>query len=165
MIAAHIDNEGAIVGFYDSEIGVPPPDAVDFGSLVEVSHEERSLWIEHPEMRWVDGGLIDYTPPPPTDAERLAALPPVSHAQIIAALIDAEILTEAEGTAWITGTLPAAVEAMIATLPAEQRTIARLRAIRPSEVVPTDPLVTALALAQGKDEADLIDLFTMAASL
>lgn len=104
-------------------------------------------------------------PPPPTPEEQLAALPPVSHAQIIAALIDADILTEAEGVDWITGTLPASVEAMIAALPAGQRTIARLRAIRPSSVVPTDPLVAALAASEGKSIEDLIAIFTAAAAL
>lgn len=101
----------------------------------------------------------------PTPEQQLAALPPVSHAQIIAVLILAGIITEAEGVAWITGTLPAAVEAMIATLPADQRVIARLRAIRPTSVIPTDPLVAALAAAQGQGVADLIVLFQTAAAL
>lgn len=100
-----------------------------------------------------------------TPEEQLATLPPVSHAQIIAALISAGILTEAEGVDWITGTLPASVEAMIAALPAEQRTIARLRAIRPTSVVPTDPLVGALAASEGKSIEDLIAIFTAAAAL
>lgn len=95
----------------------------------------------------------------------LSALSPVSHAQIIAALIGAGILTEAEGVDWITGTLPASVEVMIAALPAEQRTVARLRAIRPSSVVPTDPLVGALAASEGKSIEDLIAIFTAAAAL
>lgn len=100
-----------------------------------------------------------------TPEEQLAALSPVSHAQIIAALIGVDILTEAEGVDWITGTLPASVEAMIAALPAEQRIIARLRAIRPSSVVPTDPLVAALAASEGKSIEDLIAIFTAAAAL
>lgn len=100
-----------------------------------------------------------------TPEQVLASLPPVSHAQIIAALILAGIITETEGVAWISGTLPDAVEAMIATLPADQRVIARLRAIRPSSVVPTDPLVAALAAAQGQGVADLIALLETAAAL
>lgn len=104
-------------------------------------------------------------PPPLTPEQVLAGMPPVSHAQIIAALILSEIITEAEGVAWISGTLPAAVEAMIATLPADQRVIARLRAIRPTSVVPTDPLVAALAAAQGQGVEDLIALFQTAAAL
>jgi|GEM_PF-6173077 len=100
----------------------------------------------------IDGLPVELPPEPPslTSEQRLAAMPEVSHPQMIAALIGAGILTEADGIAWITGTLPAAVEAMIAQLPKEQRVIARLRAIRPSSVVPTDPLVAALAAAQGR---------------
>lgn len=109
--------------------------------------------------------LEDAEADPPTPEKILASLPNVSHAQIIAALIGTGILTEAEGVDWITGTLPASVEAMIAALPAEQRTIARLRAIRPSSVVPTDPLVGALAASEGKSVEDLIDIFTSAAAL
>lgn len=109
--------------------------------------------------------LDDYLQSRMPPEERLASLSPVSHAQIIAALILSGIITETEGVAWISGTLPEAVEAMIATLPAEQRVIARLRAIRPTSVVPTDPLVAALAAAQGHDTADLIALFETAAAL
>lgn len=109
--------------------------------------------------------LDDYLQSRMPPEERLASLSPVSHAQIIAALIGAGMLTEAEGVAWISGALPASVEAMIAALPAEQRTIARLRAIRPFSVVPTDPLVAALAAAEGKSTEDLIAIFTSAAAL
>lgn len=95
----------------------------------------------------------------------LASLPAVSQAQIIAALISAEVISETEGVAWITGTLPASVEAMIDALPEDRRTIARLRALRPSSVVPSDPLVAALAAAEGKSTQDLIDLFLVASEL
>lgn len=50
-----------------------------------------------------------------TPEQVLAAMPAVSHAQRIAALILSGIITEAEGVAWISGTLPDAVEAMIQT--------------------------------------------------
>lgn len=95
----------------------------------------------------------------------LSSLPAVSHPQIIAALIVAEIITEAEGVDWIKGTLPSEVEAAIASLPVEQRTIATLRAIRPSSVEPSDPLVAALADAKDKSEAEMVALFQLAHSL
>lgn len=128
---------------------------------------ETPYWEAAQAMAAVEMPPLEPVPEPVvlTPEERLASLTPVSHAQIIAALIGAGILTEAEGVDWITGTLPASVEAMIAALPAEQRTIARLRAIRPSSVVPTDPLVAALAASEGKSIEDLIDIFTAAAAI
>lgn len=128
---------------------------------------ETPYWQAAQAMAAVEMPPLEPVPEPVvlTPEEQLAALSPVSHAQIIAALIGAGILTEAEGVDWITGTLPASVEAMIDTLPAEQRTIARLRAIRPSSVVPNDPLVGALAASEGKSIEDLIAIFTAAAAL
>lgn len=128
---------------------------------------ETPYWQAAQAMAAVKMPPLEPAPEPVvlTLEEQLAALSPVSHAQIIAALIGADILNEAEGVDWITGTLPASVEAMIAALPAEQRTIARLRAIRPSSVVPTDPLVGALAASEGKSIEDLIAIFTAAAAL
>lgn len=155
------DAEGYPVAFYPSDIHPVPPD----GS-VEISQEQwAALLVSQGNLTFVNGKLTDTPLPPPAPEKILASLPSVSHAQIITALIMSEIITEAEGVAWITGTLPAAVEAMIATLPADQRVIARLRAIRPSSVVPTDPLVAALTAAQGQGVADLIALFQTAAAL
>lgn len=95
----------------------------------------------------------------------LADLPPVQQEQIIAALIGDRLLTEAEGIAWMTGTLPAPVEAVITAMPADQRVVARLRAIRPISVVPTDPLFAGLAAANGRDETWLVEMFRAAAAL
>lgn len=147
-------------GFWDDEDGAPPPP-----EAVAVSQDVIHALMADRKRLYVDGDVQEAPPVQITPEQQLAALSPVSHAQIIAALIGSDILTEAEGVAWITGTLPASVEAMLAALPAEQRTIARLRAIRPSSVVPTDPLVAALAAAEGKSVEDLIVIFTAAAAL
>jgi hypothetical protein len=117
------------------------------------------------DHEWVDGAWVDPTPEPEPEPITLTTLPSVSHAQIIGALIIAEIITQVEGIDWIKGTLPTEVEAAIALLPAEQQTIATLRAIRPSEVSPSDPLVAALATAKGKTEAEMVALFQLAHSL
>lgn len=147
------------------------PDGTYVGTVSGLPYHvtpDEPYWEEAQAMAAVEMPPLEPAPdpmPPLTPEQVLTTMPAVSHAQIIAALILSQIITEAEGVAWITGTLPAAVEAMIAALPADQRVIARLRAIRPSSVVPTDPLVAALAAAQGHDTADLIVLFETAAAL
>ena len=83
----------------------------------------------------------------------------LSRAQLLIGLVSERWITEAEGTAWLIGTLPASVEALIATLPAEQRFIARARAVSPSVVLRLDPLAAKLAMAQGKTDADLDAFF------
>lgn len=97
--------------------------------------------------------------------DQLSALPSVSLSQMIAALVVWNILTEAEGEAWILGTLPEDVLTVISSLPPEVQFVAKLRAIRPSEVSPSDILVPALAAMKGKTTEDLIEIFRLAATL
>jgi hypothetical protein len=99
--------------------------------------------------------------------EEIAALPgpqpePVpnlSFAQLMIGLVSEGWITTAEGEAWLTGTLPAPVLALIATLPAGQQFPAKARALRPTIVERTDPLVSALGAAQGKTDAQLDTFF------
>ena len=83
----------------------------------------------------------------------------ISFAQLLIGLVTETWITEAEGTAWLQGVLPAAVETLITSLPQEQQFIARARASRPSEVLRNDPLVVSLGAAQGKTEEELDDFF------
>jgi hypothetical protein len=83
----------------------------------------------------------------------------ITFAQLLIGLVTETWITEAEGTAWLQGVLPAAVETLITSLPQEQQFIARARASRPSEVLRDDPLVVALGAAQGKTEEELDDFF------
>jgi hypothetical protein len=83
----------------------------------------------------------------------------LSFAQLLIGLVSEQWITEAEGEAWLAGTLPAPVLALIATLPAEQQFPAKARAIRPSEVLRADPLVELLGAAQGKTPEQLDDFF------
>lgn len=83
----------------------------------------------------------------------------LSFAQLLIGLVAEGWITEAEGTAWLSGTLPAPVEALIATLPEGQRFPARARAVRPSVVLRNDPLVVALGAAQGKTSQELDQFF------
>jgi hypothetical protein len=96
---------------------------------------------------------------PPASAAEVRAQMRLSFAQLLIGL-DAEAwITTAEADAWLTGTLPAPVTALIVTLPAPQQFPARARALRPTVVERADPLVGLLAAAQGKTDADLDTFF------
>ena len=97
----------------------------------------------------------------------LAALPvpDISFSQLLIGLVGAGWITEAEGNGWLAGTLPPPVLALINALPANQRFAARTRALRPSVVVRSDPLVNALAAAQGKTAAEMDAFFQTASAL
>lgn len=74
-------------------------------------------------------------------------------------------LTTAEADAWLDGTLPAPVLALIASLPANQQFAARARAKRPSVVERLNPLVIGLAAATGRTDAELDAFFTTYAAI
>jgi len=74
----------------------------------------------------------------------------ITFAQLLIGLVAEGWITEPEGSAWLTGTPPAPVLALIGQLPQGQRFAAKARAIRPSIVLLSDPLVQALAAMQGK---------------
>ena len=83
----------------------------------------------------------------------------ITFAQLLIGLVTEGWITEAEGDAWLTGTPPAPVNALIAQLPAGQRFAAKARALRPSIVLRNDPLVTALGTMQGKTPEQLDAFF------
>ena len=82
----------------------------------------------------------------------------ITFAQMMIGLVTEGWITEAEGEAWLTGTPPAPVLGLIAQLPAEARFAAKARAVRPSIVLLSDPLVQALGALQGKT-AELPEFF------
>lgn len=92
-------------------------------------------------------------------AERDAAILRLSFAQLLIGLVSENWITEAEGEAWIAGTLPAAVLAVISMLPKEQQFAAKAKALRPAEVLRTDPLVIALGQAEGKTPEEIDTFF------
>lgn len=83
----------------------------------------------------------------------------LTFAQLLIGLVTEGWITAAEGEAWLVGTLPAQVTALIGTLPAEQQFAAKARAIRPSTILRLDPLVLALGAAQGKTPEELDQFF------
>jgi hypothetical protein len=87
--------------------------------------------------------------------------PSITFAQLIIGLVAEEWITQAEGEAWLVGTLPSAVVTVINSLPTSQQFIAKARATRPSEVLRSDPLVSSLATAQGKTAEEIDDFFRM----
>ncbi|MCR9140408.1 MAG: hypothetical protein NXI27_30925 [Alphaproteobacteria bacterium] len=140
--------------------------------------------IAHPELGWIPftasaqdvephGGEIHaaalaqgpakYTPPPePTPAELLAgerAQMRLSFSQLLIGLVARGWITEAEGEAWLAGQLPQAVTDLISALPEQQRFAARARALRPAHIRRLDPLVIALAEAEGRTKEDLDGFF------
>ena len=99
------------------------------------------------------GAVPDAPPPPPLQTTQ------ITFAQLLIGLVAEGWITEAEGEAWLTGTPPAPVIALIGQLPQAQRFAAKARAIRPSIVLRSDPLVIALGTMQGKTPAQLDAFF------
>lgn len=95
---------------------------------------------------------------PPLEEPPAAQTTQITFAQLLIGLVAEGWITEAEGDAWLTGTPPAPVLALISQLPVGQRFAAKARAIRPSIVLRSDPLVIALGTMQGKSPAQL-DMF------
>lgn len=105
-----------------------------------------------------------FAEPPAAEARPDRSAMSLSFAQLLIGLVAEGWITEAEGEGWLAGTPPAAALALVATLPAQHRFAARVRMIRPSVVLRTDPLVQGLAFAEGKSEVDL-DRFFLAYGL
>lgn len=83
----------------------------------------------------------------------------LSFSQLMIGLVAEAWITEAEGTDWLVGTLPAAVTALIASLPEEQRFAVRAKAARFTIAELNDPIVQALAASNGKTQGQLDAFF------
>ncbi len=94
----------------------------------------------------------------PYSAQARRASMKLSFAQLMIGLVAEKWITAAEAEAWLAGTLPFALLVVIDTLPEDQRFPVKARAIRPAEVLRSDPMVAAMGFAAGKTEAD-IDVF------
>lgn len=158
--------------FLDSVLNVD-----DAAELVSV-HLERGEGREFTNIQYLGGRVVGSDGVGPmfdqiiSNLPRLAAaisqvpLPPsppripnLSFAQLLIGLVTEGWITETEGGAWLVGTLPFAVLLVIDGLPADQRFAATARAIRPSEIIRDDPLVSMLAVAQGKTPEEIDDFF------
>lgn len=134
---------------YWQTIGKPSADALRAypAGTVEVPLKPAA------NMSWDGKSWIEDEPQPAPIPEQM------TFAQLLIGLVAEGWITEAEGEAWLEGRIPAAAEALIATLPEDHRFAARARASRPSTVLRTDPLVIALASSQGRAD-DLGRFFT-----
>lgn len=140
--------------------------------------------IHHPDLGWIPftasaddiephgreiyataralGPAAHVPPPEPSPEDLLAAERAgmrLTFSQLLIGLVAEGWISEAEGEAWLAGELPASVITLIATLPTAERFAAKARALRPSEILRTDRLVSALASAEGKTEAELDAFF------
>lgn len=146
----HVKNNGEII------------DTVPVGGW---AYFPNGMAVSPAEAGWSYGPYsIEAIPadPPPSPEDQLAAARAgmrLTFAQLLIGLVAEEWITQAEGTAWLSGTPPAAVSALIAQLPAEQQFAALARAVRPSEVLRLDPLVVGMGLAAGKTPEELDEFF------
>lgn len=117
---------------------------------------------------WAQGGYtLEVEPVPAVNPQQQAeddlaanrAAMRLSFPQLLIGLVSEQWISEADGEAWLTGTLPQAVTQVISSLPLDHRFAAKARALRPSEVTRLDPLVGALAAAEGKSGEDLDAFF------
>lgn len=105
-------------------------------------------WVDLPE---------GYTPPEPIPSPVPQEL---SFAQLLIGLVAEGWISVAEARAWRDRVaLPAQVQTLIAALPPEQQFAAETRALAPSVVLRSNPLVQALAVAAGKSPEQLDDFF------
>ena len=107
----------------------------------------------------VAGEPVSTPPAPPV------IIPDLSFAQLLIGLVTEGWITEAEGEGWLVGTLPDPVLLVISLLPTNQQFAAKARATRPSEIVRADPLVGALATAEGKTSSEIDNFFTTYAAI
>ncbi len=145
-------------GAIDCEVAHPELGWIPFtASPQDIEAHGREIFAAARQM----GPASHVAPAAPLPEEILAAervTMRLSFSQLLIGLVAESWLSEPEGDAWLAGQLPAAVSALIETLPMEQRFAARARALRPSVVERLDPLVVLLAGSQGRGEEEL-DVF------
>lgn len=113
-------------------------------------------------LTWVDGkkvirdALPRELPEPPTPYEQAVALPDISMAQLLTGLVERNLITEAEGEAWLAGNaIPKDVLTFIGTLPANVRFRTRAQALRMTKAERLSPIVEGLGQLLGMDTAAL----------
>ena len=110
-----------------------------------------------PEFLSYNPGPFVTEPVPPASDPRTGMQ--MTFAQMMIGLVAMGWITKPEGVAWLGGTVPAVVTALIASLPADQQFAALARAVRPSVVQRLDGLVVALAAVQGRTDAQMDAFF------
>lgn len=142
-------------------VEVPPP-AVDAGFIaVWRDGDWQVMRLPSEEVAAENPGL---SPEELLEIERASMT--LSFAQFLVGLVEQEWIAEDEANAWLSAnSLPAAVEAAIATLPEEgpggvkPRLRARARALRPTEILRTNELLLMMAAVRGAGPEQLDDFF------
>lgn len=128
---------------------------VDADNLIPIGSDESP--IGH---TWLDGEWI--APPPQPDPFPHT----ITRRQIMTGLAMAEWITEQEALdAMTTGARPAAVDMVINALPEQERFHAQMKWAGFQQAYRDDPLVLALAAAEGKTPQEVDDFFIMCAGI
>jgi hypothetical protein len=129
-----------IATLYDTEV---PEGTVNGATLV------NDVWVNPPP----------YVPPEPPPVVEPVPFS-ISRLQLILGMTQAGLISASEGVAAAAGmAIPAAVEAVFATLPNGQGTTARIRWNAMTDVERANPLVAAVAAAAGKTSAEMDQYF------
>ena len=90
----------------------------------------------------------------------------ISFAQLLTGLVASDMISEAEGEAWLQGNaLPMVIAAMVGGLPREAQFGAKAKLYRMSACLRSDPLVGMLAQSQKLTSGDVDQFFQLCASL
>lgn len=101
------------------------------------------------------------------EPEPVVVQPPsqITALQFIIWLVGAGWISQAEGEAWLDGTLPQAMSDLLNSLPEEQRFAARARAMRSTTIARHDPMIEILAALHGRTPEEVDEFFIEAGSL
>jgi hypothetical protein len=158
---ATIDAEGRATGFYTPEIH---GDAIPVGAI-EISAEIHAAWLaDTARQRW-NGEALEPCDPPPAPP---VVPPPITltNRQLFAALAITGMITQDEAlAAGRAGAVPAAVDAVFASLPEQDAFLARLTWATMREVPRNHPLIAALVAADVATDQQVDAIFTLGASI
>lgn len=157
MLNIDPNTEGTIAGWFDPALKYRRPD----GSLAYYPPRPS----EHHVFDYAAEQWIDPRSPEQVAAQEDAALQAqregmvLGFAQFLIGLVRLGWITEAEGEAWLDGTLPPVIVQMINQLPPHHRFAVMARAKRPERVMRNDPVVLSLAQITGRTPEQVDDLF------
>lgn len=136
------------------------------GNIIENGH---TVVIEVGQPGWADfvASSPDEYSAPSADAalEAWRISKVMSFPQMVNGTVSEGWITEQEGLAWLLGTLPADIEAFIASLPPSHQFLARARAINPSTVERLSPIVLAMAAIKGVSPTQMDTFFNTYSAL
>ena len=153
MKYARIINDVAV------DVSAAPMD--EFHPLLAAEFESVPDEVEH---GWrLDDGVWTAPPPvpaPPPSPPPAPIVPELSFPQLLYGLVTEQWITPVEADAWLVQrVLPAPFNEIIAQMPDDQQILAKARALQPTEVIFTDPLVQQLGQLQNKTPEEMATFF------